>query len=175
MGRNPNSDLLGSLKGKISGTLKVSKFALLTKRRSPMFSSGVLVWHELSILGRTQADASTGPKVDCGLHNHSDAIFGEFHLSLSAGTGNGGMWWLPSGPTIGPKEFEIPNHKESDFARLPLGSLDEHGAIWYRENCKTLRRADSTVCYPWHKWQAGGKAKDMDVWMAIELSPLWLD
>ncbi|KAL8824197.1 MAG: hypothetical protein Q9191_005229 [Dirinaria sp. TL-2023a] len=118
---------------------------------------------------------TAGPKVDCGIHNHSDAIFGELHLSLYAGTGNGGMWWLPCNPTTVEDEFKPPKAKESDFARLPLRSLDEHGPMWYDKNCKTLRRADGTVRYPWHKWQAGDEAQEMDVWMAIELSPAWLD
>ncbi|KAL8792283.1 MAG: hypothetical protein Q9195_005162 [Heterodermia aff. obscurata] len=119
---------------------------------------------------------AAGPKVDCGIHNHSDAVFGELHLSLSAGTGNGGMWWLPGNPTPDDHdEFKPPKSKQSDFARLPLRSLDEHGPLWYHQNCKTLRRADGTVYYPWHKWQAGDQAQDMDVWMAVELSPAWLD
>lgn len=87
------------------------------------------------------------------------------------------MWWLPFAPTIGESEFKIPEHKVSDFKQLPLRTLMEHGPIWYHEagSGKTMRRPDSTVCYPWHKWQAGDQGKDMDVWMAIEFSPLWLD
>ena len=85
------------------------------------------------------------------------------------------MWRLPGVPITGPNEFEIPEHNESDMVRLPLGSLDEHGPFWDHRDCKTLRRADSTVCYPWHQWKTGDKAEDMDVWIAVELSALWLD
>ena len=122
-------------------------------------------------------DRIQGPKVDCTLHNHNDATFGEIHLSLSAGTGNGGMWWLPTPPTIGHLEDNIPTHRESDFKRLPLKALTEHGPIWYYDsvNGKTMRRPDSTVCYPWHKWQAGNEASSMDVWMALEFNADLLD
>ena len=84
------------------------------------------------------------------------------------------MWWLPCDTPIDQDEFQPPEYKESDFARLPLQSLDEHGPMRYHGNFKTLRRADGTVHYPWHKWQAGDRAQAMDVWMAVELSPAWL-
>ncbi|KAL9611244.1 MAG: hypothetical protein Q9167_004098 [Letrouitia subvulpina] len=118
---------------------------------------------------------AAGPKVDCGLHDHSDAIFGEVHLSLSAGSGMGGLWWLPSPPTTGKLEFKVPEHREEDYLRLPLKELFEHGPIWFHENGRTMRRSDSTICYPWHKWQAGHQAQNMDVWMAVEFGSLWLD
>ncbi len=55
--------------------------------------------------------------------------------------------------------------------------MDEHGPIWDHDPCSghTLRRPDSTVRYPWHKWQAGDQGDDMDVWMAIELNADLLD
>ena len=118
-----------------------------------------------------------GPNTDCGLHNHNDAIFGELHLSLSAGSGNGGMWWLPTPPTVGWLEDHVPEHSVSDFKRLPLDQMEEHGPIWYHKmgNGRTLRRDDSTVCYPWHKWQAGDQGSNIDVWMAVEMNVALLD
>ncbi|KAL0932732.1 uncharacterized protein CTRU02_211695 [Colletotrichum truncatum] len=107
---------------------------------------------------------TAGPKVDCGIHNHSDNIFQEIHVCLSPGSGNGGMWRLKEGKD--PKSAEA-----DDFDKLPLPRLYEHGGLWYRDSYgNAIRGENNVIAYPWHKWKAGG-GKNIDVWMALEFNP----
>lgn len=108
--------------------------------------------------------------VDCGVHRHTDAIFAEVHVSLSAGTGDGGMWRLKS------QYNDVDPGKMGGLGRecydvLALRQLDEHGGMWFRDEEGEMvrrRKSDGTVVYPWHKWQAGGGDEGVDVWMAVE-------
>ncbi|KAI1131582.1 hypothetical protein F5Y10DRAFT_261964 [Nemania abortiva] len=113
-----------------------------------------------------------GKDVNCGVHNHAGDIFCQVHVSLSAGTGNGGMARLK------PEYAKCPQDKYNDlgpeaFDHLPLKELEEHGGIWERGSDGKPVRANpaGVVKYPWHKWQAGNEADDVDVWMAIEFHP----
>jgi hypothetical protein len=58
----------------------------------------------------------TGTKVNCGVRNHSNNIFGEIHVCLSPGTGNGGMSRLKD-------EF---NNTPEDKLDLRLGDAFYH-------------------------------------------------
>ncbi|KAI1098295.1 hypothetical protein F4804DRAFT_325172 [Jackrogersella minutella] len=111
--------------------------------------------------------------VNCGVHNHAQDIFCEVHVALSPGTGNGGMARLKEeyAEEYPPSEYNGLGREAFDW--LPLGRLDEHGGIWDRDsNGKPVRNDHSgTVKYPWHKWQGGNEADDVDVWMAIEFNP----
>lgn len=114
---------------------------------------------------------TAGKEVNCGLHNHSDNTFLELHLSLFAGTGNGGMWWVHDGVTVDPENPDATNDPK-DFNKLPLASLEEHGGFW-KTDCtgKPIRRKDSSVDYPWHKWQAGDQKCAQDIWAVFEYNP----
>ncbi|MCJ1387153.1 hypothetical protein MMC17_010282 [Xylographa soralifera] len=75
---------------------------------------------------------TAGMGVNCGVHNHSGDMFCEIHLSLSAGTENGGMSRLK-------KEFEdTPPEQMNElgqdaFDYLILPPMDEHGGMWDRD------------------------------------------
>ncbi|KAL7929516.1 hypothetical protein V8C35DRAFT_331580 [Trichoderma chlorosporum] len=113
---------------------------------------------------------AAGKNVDCGIHNHRYELFGETHVCLSNGTNNGGMWRMKE------KHINIPRKKgkklpDDEFEYCFLKPFEEHGGMWLRgANGKAVRRPDRTLCYPWHKWQAG-EGSNMDVWMAIEFNP----
>lgn len=113
---------------------------------------------------------TAGTGVNCGVHNHSDNIFSEIHVSLSAGTKTGGMSRLKKkyeGRT--PEEYN--KLGEEAFEHLELKALEEHGGMWERDPYgRPVRGRENVVKYPWHKWQAG-KGKDVDVWMALEFNP----
>ena len=48
-------------------------------------------------------------------------------------------------------------------------ALEEHGGLWFRDSYgKALMRFDHTLCYLWHKWQAGEQSSDVDVWMTFK-------
>lgn len=105
------------------------------------------------------------------MHNHSHDIFAEMHVSLSAGTGNGGMGRLQD-KYAGLSEVEIKQLPNEAFDRLVLKALEEHGGMWERDSYgRPIRRPDKVVAYPWHKWQAGDGEAGVDVWMAVELNP----
>ena len=114
---------------------------------------------------------TAGKEVNCGVHNHSDNTFLELHLCLFAGTGNGGMWWVKDGVTVDPNDPDATNDP-ADFDKLPLASLEEHGRLW-NTDCtgKPIRRQNSSVDYPWHKWQAGDQKDGQDIWVAFEYNP----
>ncbi|KAH3732937.1 glycoside hydrolase [Pelomyxa schiedti] len=106
---------------------------------------------------------AAGLGVDCGLHDHSDldatSTFGEVHLALYNGSGDGGMVWKNEGAPDG---------------HLALLAGEEHGPIWL----KGERNDKGGLKYPTHKWQAGGvyadgataaaSADKFDVWVAVE-------
>jgi hypothetical protein len=112
---------------------------------------------------------TAGTGVNCGVHNHSDAIFSEIHISLSAGTRTGGMSRLKKSFEKTPAE-ELNGLGEEAFDHLELKPLEEHGGMWERDHHgQPLRGKDNVVKYPWHKWQAG-KGSDIDLWMALEFN-----
>ncbi|EKG12892.1 hypothetical protein MPH_09991 [Macrophomina phaseolina MS6] len=114
---------------------------------------------------------TAGTNVNCGVHNHSHDIFAEMHVSLSAGTGNGGMGRLQD-KYAELAEAEIKQLPDDAFDRLVLQSLEEHGGMWERDSYgRPIRRRDRALAYPWHKWQAGEGSAGVDVWMAVELNP----
>lgn len=141
---------------------------------------------------------TAGKDVNCGVHNHSDAIFEEVHVCLVPGTtpeesanarpaasrpgGNIGTGISGGGMSRLKKEYEsTPPDKldalpASAFDHLPLRALEEHGGMWYRKSDGAPERGDATkgepvvVKYLWHKWQAGG-GEGVDVWAAIEFNP----
>lgn len=114
---------------------------------------------------------TAGTGVNCGVHNHQDDIFQEIHVCLSPGTRDGGMWKLKSGEHPGPGQ-DLDKLGPEYFDKLPLGRLDEHGGLWERDSYgKALRAADRRVIYPYHKWQAGGRGSNVDIWAAIEFNP----
>lgn len=108
--------------------------------------------------------------VNCGVHDHDDQIFLEVHLSLSEGTGNGGMWRVKDGVVVDP---EHPNDvPDKDFDKLPLAAGEQHGGMWERDTYnKPIYRENGTPDYPWHKWQAGNTGSSIDVWTAFEFNP----
>ncbi|KAH6887056.1 hypothetical protein B0T10DRAFT_539220 [Thelonectria olida] len=108
---------------------------------------------------------TAGTKVNCGAHNHSDAMFEELHICLSPGTGNGGMSRLISPP-------DVPTGTDADrFEHVPVPRLHEHGGMWNRDSYGNLVRGkDNVVSYPYHKWQAGD-GPNVDVWVALEFNP----
>ena len=114
-------------------------------------------------------NASKG--VNCGVHNHESDIFCELHLCLFAGTGNGGMWKVKDGVKVDPKNPNGTNNPD-DFDKLPLKTLEQHGRLWMVD-CKgvPLRRKNTSVDYPWHKWQAGTEKDGLDIWVAFEYNP----
>jgi len=113
---------------------------------------------------------TAGSGVNCGVHNHSTDIFQEVHVSLSAGTGNGGMARLRS-EYIGTDATKLNNLADSAFDALPLPRLHEHGGMWERDSYgKAVRGKNNIVKYPYHKWQAG-TSPGVDVWMALEFNP----
>jgi hypothetical protein len=83
------------------------------------------------------------------------------------------MDWLPSGPTVGEHECEIPDHDKKDLKHLDIDELEEHGGLWFADPYEVpIRRPDHTVCYTWHKWQAGaGGDNGLDIWAALEFYP----
>lgn len=92
-------------------------------------------------------------------------------MCLSPGTGDGGMSQLKS--SVDPAKYpDLNKISEDNFDHLALGELDEHGGLWERDTYnKAVRRFDGSVVYPWHKWQAGGEASDVDLWVAVEYNP----
>ncbi|KAB5549543.1 hypothetical protein GE09DRAFT_1126824 [Coniochaeta sp. 2T2.1] len=113
---------------------------------------------------------TAGTNVNCGVHNHSNEIFQEIHICLSAGTGDGGMSRLQDEYEDTPPE-KIPDSDESKFDHIPLPELYEHGGLWYRDSYdEAVRGKNDVVNYPWHKWQAGS-GSNVDVWLALEFNP----
>ncbi|KAG0639094.1 hypothetical protein HOY80DRAFT_964884 [Tuber brumale] len=114
---------------------------------------------------------TAGKGVSAGVHNHQDVVFLEVHVSISAGTGNGGMWRVKPGVTVDPGS---PNNvSPEDFEKLPLADWEEQGGFWDRD-CKgdPIYTANGAVSYPWHKWQAGTMDDYLDIWAAVEFNPL---
>lgn len=112
---------------------------------------------------------TAGSGVNCGVHNHSDAIFSEIHISLSAGTKSGGMSRLKKDFEKTPPE-DLNKLGEEAFDHLELKPLEEHGGMWERDPYgKPVRGKNNVVKYPWHKWQAG-KGSDVDLWLALEFN-----
>ncbi|RPA89093.1 hypothetical protein L873DRAFT_1695041, partial [Choiromyces venosus 120613-1] len=113
---------------------------------------------------------TAGKGVSAGVHNHQDSVFLEVHVSISAGTGDGGMWRVRPGVVVDP---EHPNDvAPEDFERLPLADWEEQGGFWDRDcNSNPIHTATSAVSYPWHKWQAGTMDDYLDIWAAVEFNP----
>ncbi|RPA77143.1 hypothetical protein BJ508DRAFT_213096 [Ascobolus immersus RN42] len=113
---------------------------------------------------------TAGKNVNCGVHNHSDRIFQEIHISLSQGTKTGGMSRLHKHYKNTP-EAELNHLLPKAFDHLVLEHLHEHGGMWNRDgNGKAVRGPNNVVSYPWHKWQAGD-GDCVDVWVALEFNP----
>ncbi|PWW77858.1 hypothetical protein C7212DRAFT_342494 [Tuber magnatum] len=113
---------------------------------------------------------TAGKGISAGVHNHQDVVFLEVHVSISAGTGNGGMWRVKPGVSVDPKN---PNDVlPEDFEKLPLADWEEQGGFWDRD-CKgnPIYAASGAVSYPWHKWQAGTTDDYLDIWAAVEFNP----
>ena len=111
-----------------------------------------------------------GTNVNCGVHNHSNDIFQEIHVCLSAGTGDGGMSRLKDAYEDTPPS-KVPGLDDSTFDHVPLPALYEHGGLWYRDSYdEAMRGRNNVVSYPWHKWQAGS-GDNVDVWLALEFNP----
>ncbi|KAF8453385.1 hypothetical protein BDZ91DRAFT_749478 [Kalaharituber pfeilii] len=114
---------------------------------------------------------TAGTNVNCGVHNHSDAIFQEIHICLSPGTGNGGMARLKPECVPEPPDPDVLNSlgKEA-FDELPLKEMEEHGGMWERDPYGLPVRDEESgvIKYPYHKWQAGCGTQGIDVWAAIE-------
>jgi len=115
---------------------------------------------------------TAGRGVNCGVHNHSDAIFQELHICLSPGTQDGGMArlkdeYLPPPP---PDPDVINEYDMSKFDSLPLGEMQEHGGMWERDSYGLPVRDEQSkvIKYPYHKWQAGTRSSSIDIWAAIE-------
>lgn len=119
----------------------------------------------------SEAHAHTqGTNLNCGVHNHTDAVFQEIHVCLSAGTGDGGMSRLKDAYGDTPPS-KIPDLDDSTFDHVPLPALYEHGGLWYRDSYdEAVRGKNNVIAYPWHKWQAGGDG-NVDVWLALEFNP----
>jgi hypothetical protein len=112
----------------------------------------------------------SGKDVNCGVHNHTDNIFQEIHITLSAGTSDGGMSRLKDEHADTPAS-EIPDLDDSAFDHVPLPALYEHGGLWNRDSYNEPVKGDKgVVSYPWHKWQAGS-GDNVDVWLALEFNP----
>ncbi|KAL6166653.1 hypothetical protein ACJQWK_07995 [Exserohilum turcicum] len=113
---------------------------------------------------------TAGSGVNCGVHNHSDALFSEIHISLNSGTDTGGMSRLKAEfEDVPPKDMNTLD--ESAFDHLELKPLEEHGGIWKRDPYgKPMRGKNNVVQYPWHKWQAGN-GSGVDLWLALEFNP----
>lgn len=115
---------------------------------------------------------TAGVDVNCGVHNHSDAIFQEIHICLSPGTGNGGMARLKDEyvPVGNPDPEELNNLGPEAFDLLTLDVLEEHGGMWERDPYGLPVRDEKSrvVKYPYHKWQAGNESENVDIWAAIE-------
>lgn len=107
---------------------------------------------------------------NCGLHNHNSDTFLELHMCLFAGTGNGGMWRVDPGAIVDPDHPDNTNDP-NDFIKLPLDSLEEHGAFWHMD-CKGApeRRENSSIDYPWHKCKQ--EMKRMDWMSGLHLSTI---
>jgi len=97
-------------------------------------------------------------------------VFLEVHVSISAGTGDGGMWRVKPGVSVDP---ENPNAvSPEDFEKLPLADWEEQGGFWDRDcNGNLIYTANGAVSYPWHKWQAGTMYDYLDIWAAVEFNP----
>ena len=93
---------------------------------------------------------AAGNSVDLTTHNHSHApsenspAFVETHLTLSNGTGEGGMYLCDA--------QEAPKH-----TRLAVPTGYEHGPFFNFDATtgKPLMLTNGAVSYPWHGWQAG--------------------
>jgi Aldos-2-ulose dehydratase/isomerase (AUDH) Cupin domain len=115
-----------------------------------------------------------GVGTDCGTHDHADLTgddaFCEVHLSLSNGTGRGGMAYF--------------DEASGEDHYLPLQVGQEHGPFWEFDSRsgRARRRPDGSVIYPRHRWEAGtvlgsgtehqvdGSSR-LDFWVAFEFPP----
>ncbi|CAF4114468.1 unnamed protein product [Rotaria sp. Silwood2] len=107
---------------------------------------------------------------NCVVHNHSDAFFCEVNACIFNGTGKGGMQYLISSK----ENYDPLTTLESQFQKLEVPSLYEHGPLWdIDEQKKPVLRKDGTVVYPWHKWQSNtddSSVKSFDIWMAFQFN-----
>ena len=111
---------------------------------------------------------AAGSSVNCGVHNHSDALFSEIYSSLSAGTKSGEMSRLKKELETAPPE-ELNKLGKGAFDHLELKPL-EHGGIWERDPYgKPVRGNNNVIKYPWHKWQTG-QGSGVDLWLALEFN-----
>lgn len=114
---------------------------------------------------------TAGTDVNCGVHNHTDAIFQEIHVCLNPGTGNGGMARLKEECVPDPAEPDVLNDLGADaFDLLILKEMEEHGGMWERDpyGLPVRDEVSRVIEYPWHKWQAGSGDDGVDVWTALE-------
>ncbi|CAF3963763.1 unnamed protein product [Rotaria sordida] len=111
---------------------------------------------------------TAGQGVNAGVHNHEKDKFCEVHVCIINGSGEGGMHYLSSSK----QDYDPLTTPDSAFEKLVVPSFYEHGPLWDIDaQNKPVLRNDSTVVYPWHKWQAGINRsfnQSFDVWIAVE-------
>ncbi|CAF1185859.1 unnamed protein product [Rotaria sordida] len=113
---------------------------------------------------------AAGQGVNAGVHNHAKDFFCETHVCLINGSGKGGMHYLNSSK----QDYDPLTTPDSAFEKLTLPAFYEHGPLWDIDaQNKPVLRNDSTVVYPWHKWQAGinrSLNQSFDVWIVFEFN-----
>ncbi|CAF2560786.1 unnamed protein product [Rotaria sp. Silwood2] len=113
---------------------------------------------------------AAGQGVNAGVHNHATDSFCEIHACIINGGGKGGMQYLNSSKEV----YDPLTTPDSAFEKLVLPSFYEHGPLWdIDEQNKPVLRNDSTVVYPWHKWQSGINGsfnQSFDVWIVFEFN-----
>lgn len=135
--------------------------------------------------------ASTG--TNAGVHNHVTDRFCEVHACIINSNGNSGMHYLENSDRL----YDPLMVSDSEFIHLEMPSFSEHGPLWDLDSKnRPIFREDSSIVYPWHKWQSGtnrsiakkpesiSPLKDLvpslsqrklepsfDVWIAFEYNP----
>jgi hypothetical protein len=115
---------------------------------------------------------TAGKGVNLTTHNHNNEpnptgpAFAETHWVFNNGTGQGGMYSALS--QDGPKDDVYPMQRG-----------DEHGPFFLidKDTGRPGLRANGSVDYPWHGWEAGNDAKPgqaYDVVAAFETNPQWV-
>ncbi|CAM4936751.1 unnamed protein product [Rotaria socialis] len=113
---------------------------------------------------------AAGQGVNAGVHNHEKNTFCEVHVCIINGSGKGGMHYLNSSKEV----YNPLTTPDSAFEQLVLPTFYEHGPLWDIDaQNKPVLRNDSTVVYPWHKWQAGINTsfnESFDIWVVFEFN-----
>ncbi|CAF1460644.1 unnamed protein product [Rotaria sp. Silwood1] len=113
---------------------------------------------------------AAGQGVNAGVHNHAKDFFCETHVCLINGSGQGGIHYLNDSK----EDYDPLTTPDSVFEKLIVPSFYEQGPLWEIDaQNKPVLRNDSTVVYPWHKWQAGidrSFNQSYDVWIVFEFN-----